>query len=308
MPLHPEARAFIATMSDLPQPPDVTVQQFREAANKLVQVGSPLPIGRVEDRIIRGGSGQDLRIRLYVPEGDGPFPVAVWVRGGSFSRTTLDQVDPVRRVLAKVSECIIAAVDQRLSPEAHFPGPLEDAYAAAVWASEHAAEFGGNPARVGIAGESSGANIAAAVTLLARERDGPRLAFQVLFAPLLDATGSQPSAIEFAEGYILTKRQIVWAFQQYAPGQQLTDPLVSPHFTNDVKGLPPAVIVTMEFDPLRDEGELYAERLRAAGVPVKSARIDGMIHHYAGKDAFPSVARMLKDFLKDSAHESNPPA
>lgn len=301
MPLHPDAAAFLEAMKTIPQPPEVTVQEFRDAAARLMKPSDPMPIGRVEERTIAGGDGQPLIVRIYTPEGTGPFPGIVWIRGGSFTRTTLDQVDGIRRLAAKLTGAIVVSVDQRLSPEAHYPAPLLDGEAAANWTFANARELGIDANRIGIAGESSGGNIAASIAVRARDKGAPRFAFQLLFAPLTDASLSSPSIDEFEDGYVLTKRQLVWAYQQYAPGVSRTDPGISPVLTPDLKAMPPAVIVTIENDPVRDEGERYAERLRQAGVTVKHARIEGMVHHFPGPQALMTFFAMLKELLAETA-------
>jgi acetyl esterase len=297
MPLHEQARAFLEKMASSPQPNDIPIAQFRQAAANLITTGPPLEIGKVENLDIPGGDGQKMGLRIYVPEGAGPFPVLVWIHGGSFVRGTLDMFDAGRRAFTKASGCIVVAVDQRLSPEARFPKPLEDAHAALLWTVENAARLGGDPALVGVAGESSGTNIAAALTLKARDEKTPQLAFQVLLMPLVDAHCNTQSMNELADGYVLTRRQLIWAYQQYAPNADRNDPLISPLLAKDLSGLPPAVIVTIEFDPVRDEGEAYAQRLEEAGVPVRKARIAGMVHHFAGPDLIPTAAQLLHSLL-----------
>ena len=202
MALHPDAQAFLAKMKDVRQPQDMPIEEFRSAAAALIPTGTPLEIGAVRNLEIAGGDGAPLKIRVYVPHGPGPFPVVVWAHGGSFVRGTLDLFDAGRRAFTKASECIVVAVDQRLSPEAQFPAPLDDAYVALRWASSHAPDWNGNPALVGVGGESSGGNLAAALALLARNRGGPRIAFQVLLEPILDAGCQSASMQELGEGYI----------------------------------------------------------------------------------------------------------
>ncbi|MFD0687178.1 alpha/beta hydrolase, partial [Actinomadura fibrosa] len=257
----------------------------------------PEPVSRVQDLTIEGGDQQPLRLRLYVPAAASPLPVVVWLHGGSFVRGGLDTFDAARRSYANASGCLVVAVDQRLSPEARFPAPLLDAYAAVRWAARHARELGGDPHLIGIAGESSGGNLAAAATLLDRASETSVVSFQVLFTPLLDATISMPSATEYGRGHLLTREQLVWCYEQYAPGVPRHDPLLSPLHTPDVEGLPAAVIVTVENDPVRDEGEAYARRLAAAGVPVRHTRIEGMLHHFPGPQAIPLTARLTRDLL-----------
>jgi acetyl esterase len=301
VPLHPDARAFLEKMAKCPQPSDIPLEEFRKAAGALVPTGPKAEIGSVKEVVVAGGDQQKLALRLYCPEGIGPFPVIVWVHPGSFVRGTLDMFDSEVRDFVKTSNCILVAVDYRLSPESTFPAALNDCYAALQWASTHASEFGGKTDVVGVAGESSGGNIAAATTLLARDRGGPRISFQVLFEPLLDAHCSVPSVDEFSEGYVLTKRQLIWMYEKYAPGVSLNDPLLSPLRAPDLRGLPPAVIVTIEYDPVRDDGEHYAQRLKAAGVPVLQSRIAGMVHHFPGSEAMPTLVRMLNDLFRSQS-------
>lgn len=297
MPLHPDAAAFLKAMESVPQPPEASVQESRDAVARLVRPGEPLPIGKVEDRVIAGGDGQPLTLRIYTPEGTGPFAAIVWIRGGSFTRTTLDQMDPIRRLAAKMTGCVIAAVDQRLSPEVHYPAPLDDADAAAQWVFAHAAEIGVDPKRIGVAGESSGGNIAAVLAQRAARRGSPAFAFELLFAPLLDATLSSLSIEEFADGYVLTRRQLVWAYEQYAPGVPHDDPGISPLLAADLRGLPPTIVVTIENDPVRDEGERYVARLRQAGIAVEHARIEGYVHHNPGPQAMPTFFGLVTKLL-----------
>ncbi|MBL8651114.1 MAG: alpha/beta hydrolase [Sphingopyxis sp.] len=299
MPLHPDAAAFLQAMADIAQPPEATVQEFRDAAAKLVRTDPPLDIGKVEDVAIAGGDGQPLTLRIYTPEGEGPFAAAVWTRGGSFTRTTLDQMDPLRRATAKIVGCVVVAVDQRLSPEASYPDPLNDGDAALQWTFAHAAELNVDPGRIGIAGESSGGNLAASLAVRSHRRGSPKLAFQLLFAPLVDASLSSPSIEEFADGYVLTKRQLVWAYDQYAPGVDRQNPEISPLLAGDFTDLPPAVVITIENDPVRDEGELYAQRLAAAGVKVKQQRIEGMVHHFPGPQAMPVFFGLCRELLAE---------
>jgi acetyl esterase len=298
MPLHPDARAFLDKMAGSPQPNEVSIDEFRRAASGLVPGASPLQTGRVVDIAITGGDSQRMNVRVYTPEGTGPFPVVVWIHGGSFVRGTLDMFDAGRRAFTKESNCIVVAVDQRLSPEAQFPAPLNDGYAAFTWAVSHAAELGGDPALVGVAGDSSGGNLAAALALMARDKSGPNPAFQLLVEPLLDAHCDTPSMNELAKGYILTKSQLEWAYQQYAPNVPRDNPLISPLRATNLRGLPPAAIVTIEYDPLRDDGERYAAKLAEAGVTVLNVRIAGMLHHFPGPDFIPTSARLLRELIR----------
>jgi acetyl esterase/lipase len=187
------------------------------------------------------------------------------------------------------------AVDQRLAPESHHPEPLEDVHNAAVWTQAHAADLSADPGRVAIAGDSSGGSIAAAAALLARERGDVRYAAQVLIVPALDLTCESASWDEFDGKFLITREQSRWATDLYAPGADLKDPLLSPLYAPDLSGLPPALIFTAEYDPMRDDGERYATALEAAGVPVQLTRFDGLIHHAVlVPKAIPAAAQAIE--------------
>jgi acetyl esterase len=296
MPLSASAQAFLKAMASLPQPPDVGVPAFRDQLARLLppQPGEPEPVAAVVDREIPGGDGQPLAIRIYRPDVPGPAPAAVWLHGGSFVRGTLDTFDAARRSFANLSGFVVVAVDQRLAPETRFPGPLHDAHAAWLWTVDHAAELGVDPSAVGVAGESSGGNLAAATALLAARAGDGAPAFQVLLVPVLDATCALPSVTAFGANHLLTAAQMGWMYEQYAPGVDRRTPLLSPLHAAELHGLAPAVVVTVEYDPARDEGEQYGRRLADAGVPVELARIDGMVHHFPGPDAVPLLARLSR--------------
>lgn len=292
MPLDETAAAFLEAMGTLPQPYEVDIAEFRRIGEELIKPGDPIPVGDYRAEEIPGGDGQPLPIRVYIPEGAADAPVVVWTHGGSFVRGSLDMVDASRRAFVNATGFVVVGVGQRLSPEATFPQPVRDGLAALTWAREHAAEIAGNPDRVGVGGESSGGNLAAAVTLLATQETGRAPAFQILVEPLLDASCSRPSVRELAEGYVLTREQLLWAYEQYAPGVDRGDPLISPLLAAGA-GTPPTVVVTVEFDPVRDEGEEYVERLRQAGVPVWHQRLDGFVHHFPGPRAGVALARLV---------------
>jgi acetyl esterase len=299
MPLDPAARAFLDAAKDLPQPYEMTIEEFRAAADRLLGTMELEEVASVTDHEIQGGDGQPLTVRVYQPHTEGTRPIVVWVHGGSFTRVRLDHADPMRRTFANLADMVVVAVDQRLSPETRFPGPLQDAYAALRWAMQNPAEISGDAALLGVGGESSGANLAAALPLFARIHGGPPIRFQILVEPLLDATLSCPSARELGDGYILTREQLSWAYEQYAPGIDRHDPLLSPLRAPDLAGLPPAVVVTAEYDPVRDEGEAYAARLAESGVAVKTHRLQGMLHHFPGPEAWPVTAKLTRSLVDE---------
>ena len=197
--------------------------------------------------------------------------------------------------------CLVVAVDYRLAPEHPFPAAPEDCYAATKWAAAHAAEFGGDPARIAVGGDSAGGNMTAVVALLARERGGPKLAFQVMLFPATDFRLNTSSMQEFGEDITPTREEMLWIMKNYLPNAaDVTNPLASPLLAPDLSGLPPALIITAEYDPLRDEGEAFGKRLQEAGIPTKISRYAGMIHDFPdsfeepGNRAVDEVAAALR--------------
>jgi acetyl esterase len=247
--------------------------------------GRPPALPSVADRLIPGPGG-DIPVRVYTPLKAAGLPVTLYYHGGGWFMGDLDTHDVVCRKLALDSGSIVMAVDYRLAPEHPFPAAVEDAYAAVLWAGARAAEIGGDPARVAVAGDSSGGNLAAVVCLLTRDRAGPRIAAQALFYPAVDLsrmdTGSYTA---FADGYYLTRAYMEAFLARYAPNPaDWKSPLISPLLAPDLGGLPPAVVVTAQFDPLRDEGEAYARRLSDAGVRVSRMRCEGILHGFLTLD------------------------
>jgi acetyl esterase len=247
-------------------------------------------------------NGDRIRVRVYRPHQDTSSPVHVYLHGGGWWQGTVDHVDPQCRRLAKAAGCVLVSVEYRLAPEHRFPIPLEDCYAALVWVVEHADRLGVDVRRVSIGGSSAGGNLAAAVALLARDRGGPVLYAQVLDIPVVDLTMSHPSIEELRHNRALPRQDLVRAIDFYIGNDtDPTHPLVSPFYA-DVRNLPPALIMTAECDPLRDEAEAYGHRLREAGVPSVIRRWPGMVH---GSTAFAKIVpeiveaqdREVADFL-----------
>ena len=300
MALDPKFRAIL----DLPgmqlgaPPPEVTPAMMREGARALLPPVEPLPLHEVRD-VEFDGPASKLRVRLYYPTAGRPLPLVAFFHGGGFVLCDLDSHDATCRQLAARSGCAVAAVDYRLAPETRFPGPLEDCYAALVWLVREAAALGFDASRVAVCGDSAGANLATAVAMLARDRRGPALRHQALICPALDAACDAPSMRELANGYMLSADLMRWFWQQYlGQPEDARSPLASPSCATDLAGLPPATIVTAELDPLRDEGELYGDRLRAAGVPATTRRYAGMIHDFP---QMPLVTEVANQALGDVA-------
>jgi acetyl esterase len=256
--------------------------------------GPAEPVDHVEDFQIEGPRGA-IPLRLYRPRSDAPRPLLIWVHGGGFILGDLDTCDVPLRALANRSGCAVLAVDYRLAPEHPFPAGIEDGYAALVWAAAQAREFGAS--RIAIGGDSAGGNIATAVAMLARERNAPGVALQVLIYPDADArAGFNYASWRDNDGCVLDRAAKDRQLALYlASDIDRTQPHVSPALasTQTLAGLPPTLIVTGEFDPQRDEGELYAARLREAQVPVALHRYPGMIHGFFQMGAKLDAARHL---------------
>jgi acetyl esterase len=236
-----------------------------------------IAVGDVRETVVPGGDG-DRAARVYTPEGEGPWPTTVFLHGGGFVIGDLDTHDQTCRRLCRDADTVVLSVDYRLAPEHPFPAGLEDALAATRWAVEHTGELGGTD-RVGVGGDSAGGNLSAVVA-----QHVPGLAAQLLYYPATDAFTDRPSRQENAEGYFLELATMEWFFAHYvgdgAGDVAPEDPRISPILREDLTGQPPAVVATAEFDPLRDEGEAYADRLTDAGVAVEKIRFDGLIHGF----------------------------
>jgi len=282
MPLDPAAANLLALIEGAggPQLQDMTPPDARAAYAALTAlVGyAGADVASVEHREIAG-----VPCEVITPTGDGPFPVLVWIHGGGWVIGSAAESLPTCKDLAQGAGCVVVDVDYQLAPESPFPGPLDECATVTRWVIEHADELNGDAARVAVGGDSAGGNLAAAVAL-----EVPGLVFQVLVYPATDLTLSHPSIDENGEGYFLTKDAMVWFTNHYVATADAKHPRVSPLFaeTESVAGAPPAFVITAEFDPLRDEGEAYAERLREAGVAVHAKRYDGQIH---GFFSMPSV-------------------
>ncbi len=228
--------------------------------------------------------GGTVPVRLYQPAGAPPGPLAalVWMHGGGFVTGDLETADPTARNLCAGGGLVVVSVDYPLAPEHPFPAAPEACLEVTAWVIDHAEELGLHPRRVAVGGDSAGANLAAVVSLLARDRGGPAVAFQLLVYPVVDQLASFPSVKENGEGYLLTSAAMAWFSSHYAGDTEIDerDPMMSPIYSAELAGLPPALVITAEYDPLRDEGEAYALRLRQAGVPVQSTCYDGMIHGF----------------------------
>jgi len=283
--LHPEIQNFINLfdmglasigLTDLPTDDIPTLRNT---------LGVPFPeemlpsIHSIENRTIPGPEG-DIPIRIYRPSDAEKLPVLIWFHGGGWVLHSVENGELTCRKFANDVECVVVSVDYRLAPETPYPGAIDDCAAATTWVAESAAELGIDPTRIAVAGDSAGGNLAACVAYRARE-NGPELVFQLLIYPVTDANFDRPSYLDNAEGYLLTRHAMQWFWDCYVPDHaQRTEPDAAPLQADDLSGLPPAHIITAEFDPLRDEGEAYGAALQAAGVEVETLRYDGMAHAF----------------------------
>jgi acetyl esterase/lipase len=283
MALHPQVEALLAEMAkaEMPPPETMTVEQNREMILQFRDLaGPPEDVADIVDTTAPGPAGP-IPVRLYVPAGEQPSPVLVYFHGGGWVIGNLDSHDGACRALTNRSGCLVASVDYRLAPEHPFPAAVDDAYAATEWVAEKISDFGGDASRLAVGGDSAGGNLAAVVSQLAKARGGPPIAFQLLVYPAVDRLDDSPSMTENADGPLLTVAWMEWFWGHYLTGpDDALDPRVSPGIVADLSGLPPALVITAEHDPLRDQGARYAQRLRDAGVPAEHRNHDGMIHGF----------------------------
>jgi acetyl esterase len=282
-----EARTFLALLESAKPPfgdPSVSPAQVREIISQRPPAPyDPVEVGRIEDRILPGADG-GRPARIYWPtsqvEGEA-LPVVMYIHGGGWVLNTLDTYDPLLRNLCSMAEVIVVSTHPRYADEAPFPAPLEDCYSALLWTAANAAELGGDPDRIAIAGESSGGNLAAATAQLARDRGGPALVHQLLVYPVICNDFGTASYAENGSGYFVTTEDMRWFWKHYiGDPDDDADPYAAPSLAATLSGLPPARVVTAEYDPLRDEGEEYAALLEAAGVLVSAERYPGMFHGF----------------------------
>jgi acetyl esterase len=280
MPIDPRVRAFLEQVAAADMPVFDTMEEQRRAADKMVEamIGQGPSVAKVEDRPLPGPAGQ-IPARVYTPRGTEPFPVLVYFHGGGFWMGNIHQCDGICRELTDAVGCVVVSVEYRLAPEHKFPAAVEDCYAATRWVAENASALGADPTRVAVGGASAGGNLAAVVTLVARDRGAPPLMYQLLQYPVTNYAFDTLSYLESPEPNILTRDIMIWCWNLYLRTEADGDnPYASPLRAPDLRGLPPALVITAEYDPLRDEGEAYAARLREASVPVVCTRLDGMIH------------------------------
>lgn len=290
-------------------PVETLRKESEEQARKEVERNRQLyPVAKITDRRIEGPGGE-LPIRIYTPEGEGPFPILIYFHGGGFVISSINTHDHICRLLCKGANCLVISVGYRYAPEHKFPAATDDALAATRWVADHAAELDGDAERMAVGGDSSGGNLATVTTLRIRDEGGPDLSGQLLIYPSTDHyKRPKPSHKENGEGYLTSYKELMMFEDLYLNTEaEADDPRFAPLFAADLERLPPALIITAEYDVVRDEGEMYAERLQKSGVSTKLSRYDGMIHAFIsmlefinqGKQAIEESCAWLENIFYD---------
>jgi acetyl esterase/lipase len=292
--LEPEAKAFAELTDKAPFIFDLGPEKARSMFDEVQSSPLEKPDAEIDDRNIPGGPGGNVSVRIVrPPQASAPLPVVVYLHGGGWVVGNAHTHDRLIRELAVRVQAAVMFVNYSLSPEAKYPTALEECFAVAKWVAEHGSNHGLDPTRLAVAGDSAGGNLTAAVTLLAKERGGPRIRQQVLFYPVTDAAFDTESYHQFATGYFLRRDAMMWFWDQYTNepthrAQITASPLRAT--LEQMHGLPPALVITAQADVLRDEGEAYANKLRAAGVRVAAARLQGIIHDFVMLNATANTA------------------
>ena len=310
MALDPQVEYVLELVAQSPYPEFHTVSA--EEARDIFETTAPAlnirpeDVFRTEDRWIEGPGG-DIPLRIYTPRQPGAgelLPMLVFYHGGGFVIGSLDSYDSLCRAIANRADCIVVSVDYRLAPEHKFPAAADDALEAYQWVSDHAEELDGDPRRTAIAGDSAGGNITAVTAIGIRDAGEIPPLLQILIYPVTGGAPETPSHHEFADGLLLTRANILWFYGQYLDRpEDASDPRFAPLLDDDLSGLPPALVIVAGYDPLRDEGIAYAERLRQAGVQTELTNYEGMVHGFLsladavdqGKTAIDQVAAALRD-------------
>lgn len=302
MALHPQIQAILDSIGKRSPPVWDTVEPATVRAAMDRPADGPVePVGSVQNRTIPGAE-VDIAVRIYTPQGNGPHRLMLFYHGGGFVMGNLETHDGLARSLCNAANSVVVSVAYRLAPEHPFPAGCEDCYAALCWAAAHAEKLGTRVQTLAVAGTSAGASMAAVVCQMSADRNGPAIAYQLLYYPMTDCDFERPSYRENSEGYFLSRSMVQWFWRHY-----LTDPVDAdrPYCTalrrRDFRELPPATVITAEYDPLRDEGQAYAEALASAGVPVHAQCWKGMIHGFVGfrqvDDAVAALQQSVDQYL-----------
>jgi acetyl esterase len=302
MPLDTQMKSVLDAMAAAKNPAFhmLTPQEARRIAAARPQPGEPEAVANVEDREIPSAGG-NIPIRIYTPAATPPFGVLVYFHGGGWVLGNIAMTDQPCRLLANASGCMVVSVEYRLAPEHKFPAALEDCYSATKWVFDNAAALNADSMRIAVGGTSAGATLAAAVTLMAHDREGPHIAYQLLVYPATTTELTTASHSQFAKDnyYILSRADMEWFWGHYlARDEDRNNPYACPAYAKNLTGLPAAFVITAEYDPLRDEGEAYAVRLSKEGVSTILKRYDGVTHGFFG---MPGLLEKAKIAVQDAA-------
>lgn len=297
--LEPQAARNNPTLKNAVE--EMTAESLMNRIESIIKP-APEPVGAITHHLIPTKEDA-LLARIYTPKGEGPFPVIVYFHGGGWVIANLDVYESSCRALCNACESLVVSVAYRQAPENKYPAAVNDAYQSTQWVMQHASDFNGDISRVIVCGESAGGNLAAVTCLKALEEKGQMPSGQILIYPVTDARMKTSSMLEFTDTVPLYYQMMPWFWNHYLENEeQKTDIYASPIFAEHLHGLPPALVITAEYDPLRDEGENYAEKLSKAGVDVQITRYDGMVHEFFGlagsvskaKEALQEVANWVK--------------
>lgn len=304
-----------AVVSEVPPLHQFSVEQARKGYADYLSVEQDLgSLADVRDSVVPGSDGNNIPIRVYTPEGDGPFPVLVWMHGGGFLLGDVESYDPICRVLADELGCVVVSPDYRLAPEHEFPAGLRDCYEVVDWAASRTEILNGDPDRIVVGGDSAGGNLAAAVTLMARDKGGPDIDYQILVYPTTTFSSEFSDEPSGDGNYFITEPDLQWSWDHYLQNEiDGTSRYASPLQADDLSDLPPATVLTAEFDPLKEEGIEYAERLADAGVSVDHSHYDEMVHSFFTNlaeprveqawDAIAEIEANLEDAFEDESED-----
>ena len=307
MPLDPQAQKVVDALAalNLKAFKDSTPAEARESMRSRTAALGPFEeVAAVADHRVPV-TGGEITVRVYRPAGVGPHPVLVFYHGGGWVIGDLYTHDGICRSIVNAAGCAVASVDYRLAPEFKYPTPVEDSYAGLLWVVANATRLGLDPARIAVGGDSAGGNLAAVMALMARDRHGPRLLLQILVYPVTNHDFDTVSYRENATGFVLSTEDMRWFWRHYlSREEQGREPLVSPLLAKSLADLPPALVITAGCDPLRDEGEAYAGRLRDAGVAVTLTQYSGMFHGFLRMTRILDQSRILLDEIATALRKS----
>lgn len=268
-------------------------KEFKKGRKLLSEL--EIPIYKVEDKVV-SIKKRDIPFRIYSPKGDGPFPILIYFHGGGWVLGDVDSVDSICRFLSREVNCVVVSVDYRLAPENKFPAAIEDAFDVTEWIFNNAPTLNGDATKIGIGGDSAGGNLAAVVALMGRDKSFS-LCLQLLLYPVVKSDFTTDSYKRYGDGFGLTTAEMKWFWHHYVNNEkERKNPYISPIFADTLEHLPPAIIITAEYDPLRDEGEEYGVLLQKVGVPTFVKRYDGMVH------SFFNMSEIIR--VQDAMHET----